>query len=624
VIQRAQAQLLADAEPDVAPAFAAVGLVMAVHKDAAVLPEGLDAATRATLTAGIDTTRGGVITDSATGGLYRALGAPVTTSATFADAALRRLTADHAELLTPISTMGTVFPQEALRLVQLVAVRQHAHLLALLPPETAAAALGQADDAAAAAVLDMLGRPAGAAGAEWSTPAVLAQLALPTALGGAGATRLLLQADEAHVASRANVLPLLLHRYAGASDEFAELREELEDLEDSELPWAVALRAAYERTEERVLAHADMEEADITLLGRLERTRATVTEAAVDAAPEARDARAAAWTPTPVELPALAEFCDSADEPGKSPHRGLRWGLTHAAGLRAFLDLWHGSDDIDKARLGAVAMQGGCGAFLARTASGDGLLHLAAAEQQVATRRVLGLPEPRCWLNRQCPGCGQDLTSDREAALHYPCCPGPMTLGVAGGGDLYGTQLTHTALKKVVGRIITEAGYLVMEEVPGLFGDEQAERPGDCTVLGFHDGHRHLAVDVNCTRIMTNTHLLAASSAPGTAQELTEGRKVGRYAELLARAGGTIAFVPFVSDEFGGVGDYGQQLLQVLAQRATAGQEGARARGGTTTGAEQAALLERWRQAIAVAVHRTQARVILAMTARAGRNGAGV
>jgi hypothetical protein len=325
-----------------------------------------------------------------------------------------------------------------------------------------------------------------------------------------------------------------------------------------------------------------------------------------------------------VELPDLVEFGDPAEEPGVSPQRGLRWGLTYAAGLRALLDLWHGSDDIDRCRLGAVAMQGNGGGFLARQAGGGLHLLLTREEQLVATRRVLGLPEPRCWLNRQCPGCSQGLDSDREAALHYPACPGPMLLapGASRAGDVYGSQVTHIALIKAVGRIITETGSVVVEEVPGLFEDS-AERPGDCTVLGFHDGHRHLAIDVNCTRLLTNTHLQAAGVAPGSALEATEERKRRRYAELLERAGGTIAFVPFITDEYGAIGDHGQQLLEVLADRMTARPGGA-GRRGQTTAAARAETIGRWRNYIAVAVHRAQARIIIEMTARAGRDATGV
>jgi hypothetical protein len=264
-------------------------------------------------------------------------------------------------------------------------------------------------------------------------------------------------------------------------------------------------------------------------------------------------------------------------------------------------------------------MQGHGGSILARDA-GTAAQQLTPAAQHIATRRMMGLPELRCTFDATCPGCSQQLTSQAEAVLHYPCCPGPAQLAPAGShaGDVYATQMTHTALKKAVGRIITEAGHCVIEEVPGLFEDS-ADRPGDCTVLGFHDGQCHLAIDVNCTRLLTNSNLTMASNHPGKVLDTIELDKRARYAMQLQRAGGRVAFVPFVTDEYGSIGDHGHKLLEVLAQRAT--QRGAATEeGGMPSSTRKSLLLTRWRSYIAVAIHRVQAEVILMMTARAGKD----
>ena len=101
----------------------------------------------------------------------------------------------------------------------------------------------------------------------------------------------------------------------------------------------------------------------------------------------------------------------------------------------------------------------------------------------------------------------------------------------------------------------------------------------------------------------------AAARTPGRLLETTEERKRRAYATELARAGNDIAFVPFIVDEFGSIGDHGQQLLLDLAVRRE-----------PRDGSARAALLRTWRMYVAVAVHRTQAQIIMMMSARAGKH----
>ena len=245
-------------------------------------------------------------------------------------------------------------------------------------------------------------------------------------------------------------------------------------------------------------------------------------------------------------------------------------------------------------------------------------LRMPAAEHVVATRRILGLAEPRCAYDGTCAGCNQALESAKEAALHYPACPGPAALTRRGAGDLYATRMTHEALKQAVGRALTEANCAALEEVPGLFAEGQ-ERPGDVVVLGYCDGNAHLAIDVSCTRLITNSNLASASTSPGEALEAAEEDKRAKYAAQLAAAQGAIHFVPFIVDEFGGIGDHGQMLFETLAHRAVRANANTAGGVGRSEGAQRAEHLRRWRSYVAVAVHRVQAQVIMMLSARAGK-----
>ena len=83
-------------------------------------------------------------------------------------------------------------------------------------------------------------------------------------------------------------------------------------------------------------------------------------------------------------------------------------------------------------------------------------------------------------------------------------------------------------------------------------------------VLGYCDGNAHLAIDVSCTRLITNSNLASASTSPGEALEAAEEDKRAKYAAQLAAAQGAIHFVPFMVDEFGGIGDHERHALGQL------------------------------------------------------------
>jgi hypothetical protein len=267
---------------------------------------------------------------------------------------------------------------------------------------------------------------------------------------------------------------------AAAGGRFAALAAELEDMQDSDLPWAVSLRAAWTRVTERADAHEELSHADRALLGGLTLPQLPAERGchrSLPTTPPAREERAQAWKPAQVTVPGLHAFCDPATKPDASPEPTLGWEMEHAASMRSFLDIWHGSIDVDRARLGSMAMQAGGGSLIARDATHE-VLRMGAAEEMVAARRCFGLLEPRCTFDITCPGCSVALASAAEAVLHYPSCAGPVALTQFGAGNLYATHMTHEAVKQALGRCMTEAGCLVLEEVPGLF-DQGQQRPGD-------------------------------------------------------------------------------------------------------------------------------------------------
>ena len=78
---------------------------------------------------------------------------------------------------------------------------------------------------------------------------------------------------------------------------------------------------------------------------------------------------------------------------------------------------------------------------------------------------------------------------------------------------------------------------------------------------------------------------------------------------------GQVAFVPFICDEYGAIGDHGHGLLSVLATRATASMRLAQ---GQTRGLAQADLIKWWR---GQSLCQPPPQIIMMMAARAGKDG---
>ncbi len=84
------------------------------------------------------------------------------------------------------------------------------------------------------------------------------QAALPGALGGAGLTSMVQAADWTHLASCGSTLGILL-THLRPDEKYKDLVREIESVEESELAWAVSLRATYSRVEEELEEQAGEE-----------------------------------------------------------------------------------------------------------------------------------------------------------------------------------------------------------------------------------------------------------------------------------------------------------------------------------------------------------------------------
>jgi hypothetical protein len=232
---------------------------------------------------------------------------------------------------------------------------------------------------------------------------------------------------------------------------------------------------------------------------------------------------------------------------------------------------------------------------------------------RLAARRVLGIPEPSCAYATACGACGASLDITELAALHFPACPGPCALG-AGHGDVYGAQLIHSSLKRGMIKVLDDSGCVAVQEPAHLLGQSSLERPADVAVLDYEESNQTLAIDVSCTRLMTNTNLDTASRHPGRVLELAEGVKRNQY-EGRTEAH-SIQFVPFIMDEYGHIGPSGMAFLSGLALR-TATRRRSDKRTMEGVGMLARRLLLQWQGFMTTELHSAVARVVKMLAAKA-------
>ena len=152
LIRRASLLALARSRPLLERALKRAALGCRASKRVGVLPEGVSADSPDARTL-FEGARQGAVTTASTGGIRRALGAPITTSQTFADSAVSDLTSEQHNLFSILERMAVLYPIEARTLLRDCVVRRSQHLLSMLPPGQTAAATLRLDEAALRAAL---------------------------------------------------------------------------------------------------------------------------------------------------------------------------------------------------------------------------------------------------------------------------------------------------------------------------------------------------------------------------------------------------------------------------------------------------------------------------------------
>ena len=161
--------------------------------------------------------------------------------------------------------------------------------------------------------------------------------------------------------------------------------------------------------------------------------------------------------------------------------------------------------------------------------------------------------------------------------------------------------------------MIDDAGFTPIDEAAGLLPQSQ-ERPADVAVIDFMESNHHLALDVSCHRVITNSSLEAESARPGTTLEAAEDIKRAQYTARCAER--SITFVPIIMDEFGRMGPHGAAFIDQLAWM-TARRRVAARRTAAGAGAEASTLRRRWRGFFTAELHGAVARTVLYHSTRA-------
>ena len=133
----------------------------------------------------------------------------------------------------------------------------------------------------------------------------------------------------------------------------------------------------------------------------------------------------------------------------------------------------------------------------------------------------------------------------------------------------------HSGLAWQVIAILKEAGISPNQIVTELNGlrPRDSTRPGDAVVvLNFGGDGQHLLLDVASTTVRGNSHAGMSGTVPGLSaldrenDKFTNDRNSGSPVSTFH--GGNHILVPFVVEDGGRIGDQGQSILRVLAERA--------------------------------------------------------
>jgi len=412
-------------------------------------------------------------------------------------------------------------------------------------------------------------------------------------------------ADRAYLTTLAVTIPLLHCRYAAApGTTYSALGAELGDVMRGGRPWMVAARAAHAAVQGTL---APFGAAELHLLGAVEAPPAPPAHTRMGDAPPRLEARLRDYAFDPPVLPLLGVLALPADTSSSLSGvagRYLGRDLADWAGARAFVALWRGADDLDRARLASCAGQSpGCLA-LAMAPSLDGDPEEATGTFVAAGRRLAGMELAGVSRARTCSPCGQSLAglSARVREAHFASC-GSST----GRPGTHAFHAPHRAVAEMLQCCLRGDGFDAQPELDGVLPGSQ-ERPADVAVMeapaAFHVAAPgcFLAIDVRVARVQTHSTLAGEVALPGAEVERIELAKRGQYEARVRAEGGR--FTPFVLDEFGKLGPSATWFLHIMALKA-ADRQRTDFRKGRTLADRAARIRMRWAASIAAVLHTT-------------------
>eukprot|EP00873_Tetraselmis_striata_P036234 jgi/Tetstr1/456498/TSEL_043221.t1 len=483
-------------------------------------------------------------------GFRRCLGVPRhrKLDPTFVRDALRRPAARQDAILLmarEIADAGHI--HASLRLVQVCGVKRFAHLLRGLPPESLAEFMLERD----AAVHSTLAHIMDLTGDETAANLSLMRTGLSTMLGGIAVDSLVHESHEQHLGAFFALAGPLAERLRKMPGLLApRLIQQLANPETSSLPWAAALRRAWQASQDREDSfqpwETDMAPTVAPVGNPVDRAGDTTT-GTLDLPPRL----------TLGELPSLNSAIDEA--------KGLRKVasvLSHTRKWRVFFDMYKTATLPERIRL---LSQSGHGSVTYLTSDTPAAYAVEPEPYRVALRKCCGiaaLGDSPLGLEDSCPHC--DLSpgaTDEALERHIVRCPR------AGAW-----HKVHARIATTMVSILQEAGAprdSALTEVRGLRSAD-ATRPGDVVQLDYMGPGVHLVLDAAVTGVFRNSIAAQVAVQPGYAARLREQTKFRVDACSSQPVARRHRFVPCVVEEGGRLGEHLLALLKELAERGIA------------------------------------------------------
>jgi hypothetical protein len=431
-------------------------------------------------------------------------------------------------------------PHEALRMLQVVAVRRFQHLLRALPPAATAAFAGQRDEA----VLNTFKCIVGVELVDLK-PYTVEALRLPARFGGAALPSMRQEVEGAHFASWAATLaPMLQVLRSWRTPAATAIAVEMGALESSPLPYAQHARAAAAAVQPLTQLSADTR----AFAGRIARTQTPVLRAGT---PAPRD--------TPPPQPSLST--PTFRELKTAPCPGLQPRIAQAAAARSAHSAFQLIPEVDAAERAR---------FLSRCGHGGAAFMVADKQPQLspfpadvfrlAAARGFGIPHPAVE-RATCERCDLHFTSEVLAADHFARCPK--------SGAYY---KAHGALVAVLNTIVDESGFRRLNEVNHLRPD--GTRPADIFISNYGGSFRDVIIDVTVAGVLApvraaNNGSQYFLSSPGAAARRAEALKFRQDLNSSRPLRSVHRFIPFAVEEFGRLGDHAEAFLYEMAVAAT-------------------------------------------------------